>query len=87
MKFKKDEADLDTAAERGTLIASGLVAGDALTGILIGIFAALNIQIDFLSGIITNDAMRNLLSLGIFVVLGGWLYRYSCNIRENSERI
>jgi putative OPT family oligopeptide transporter len=86
MKFRKDEADLDIAAERGTLIASGLVAGDALTGILIGIFAALNIQTDFLSGIITNDAMRNLVSLVIFVILGAWLYRYSCNIREDKER-
>lgn len=86
MKFNKDEADLDTAVERGTLIASGLVAGDALTGILIGIFAALNIQTTFLAGIITNDAMRNLVSLGIFVILGGWLYRYSVNIREDRER-
>lgn len=83
MKFKKDEVDLDTAVERGTLIASGLVAGDALTGILIGIFAALNIQTTFLAGVITNDAMRNLVSLAIFVILGLWLYRYSANIRED----
>lgn len=87
MKFKNDESDLDAAVERGTLIASGLVAGDALTGILIGIFAALNVKTDFLAGVIQNEALRNLVSLGVFVILGGWLYRYSSNIRENRERV
>jgi uncharacterized oligopeptide transporter (OPT) family protein len=85
MKFKKDESNLETSLERGTLIASGLVAGDALTGILIGIFAALNIRIDFLAGIITNEAVRNLVTLGIFVILAGWLYRYSINIKGSRD--
>jgi len=73
MRFKKDEASLDTAVERGTLIASGLVAGDALTGILIGIFAALNIKTNFLASVIPNESLKNLVSLGIFVLLAAWL--------------
>lgn len=85
MKFKKDELKLENAIERGTLISSGLVAGDALTGILIGIFAVLNIQTNFLVGIFTNEAIRNLVSLGVFVILAGWLYRYSINTKDNKE--
>jgi putative OPT family oligopeptide transporter len=85
VRFKKDESSLDLAVERGTLIASGLVAGDALTGIIIGIFAALNIKTDFLAGIIPNEAFKNLVSLGIFVALAAWLYSYSCRLRRNGE--
>lgn len=87
MRFKKDEAKLDTAVERGTLIASGLVAGDALTGIIIGIFAALNIQIDFLAGIIPNEGLRNFVSLAVFVILGIWLYNYSCRFKKISDNV
>lgn len=85
IKFNKDESQLDAAVERGTLISSGLVAGDAITGILIGIFAALNIQTNFLATIIQNEVLRNIVSLGVFVILGSWVYRYSCNIRDNRE--
>lgn len=87
MRFKKDEAKLDTAIERGTLIASGLVAGDALTGIIIGVFAAINIKIDFLAGIIPNESLKNLVSLGIFVLLALWLYNYSCKFKKISDNV
>ncbi len=83
MRFKRSEVDRDNAVERGTLIASGLVAGDAITGIIIGIFAALNVSIDILANIIPNDALRNLISLGIFAALAAWLYNYSCKVRRN----
>ncbi len=84
LRFKAHEANRDDAVERGTLIASGLVAGDAITGIIIGVFAALNLSIDVLSGIITNDALRNLVSLVIFAALAAWLYSYSCRVKRNS---
>ncbi|WP_142413584.1 OPT family oligopeptide transporter [Hathewaya massiliensis] len=38
-KFKKDPKKLETSVEKGVLTASGMVAGDALMGILIAIFA------------------------------------------------
>lgn len=79
-KFKNDQAKLDTAVERGTLIASGLVAGDALTGIVIGIFAALNLKIDFLAAVIPNENVKNFISLAIFILLGFWLYNFSCRV-------
>jgi len=81
-KFKKDKESLDTAVERGTLIASGLVAGDALTGIIIGIFAALNIKIDFLVSVIPNESVKNIVSLAVFILLGFWIYNYSCRFKK-----
>ncbi|WP_313342448.1 OPT family oligopeptide transporter [Sedimentibacter sp.] len=83
LRFNANEIDKDNAVERGTLIASGLVAGDAITGIIIGVFAALNVSIDILSGVITNEPLRNLISMGIFAVLAAWLYNYSCRVRRN----
>lgn len=85
IRFKKDESSLELAVERGTLIASGLVAGDALTGIIIGVFAALNIKTDFLGAIFPNESLKNLVSIGIFVALAAWLYNYSCRLRRDSE--
>lgn len=85
IKFKNDQRSLDTAVERGTLIASGLVAGDALTGIIIGIFAALNIRIDFLSSVIPNENIKNFVSLAVFVLLGYWLYNFSCRVGEQAK--
>lgn len=84
-RFEKDENYRDDAVERGTLIASGLVAGDALTGILIGVFAALNIRTDFLGALIPNEPLKNLVSLGIFVVLAIWIYSYSCRVRRKNS--
>ena len=46
MKFKDNEEDKNEASEKGILLASGLVAGDAIVGIFIGIMAALNISIN-----------------------------------------
>ncbi len=85
VRFKDNEVYRDNGVERGTLIASGLVAGDALTGIIVGVFAALNIRIDFLSGIIPNEILKNLVSIGIFIALAIWLYNYSCTFKRNSE--
>ncbi len=77
----------DDAVERGTLIASGLVAGDALTGILIGAFAFLNVKTDFLANVIGNDAIKNAVSLGLFVILAVWLYSYSVRSKEKTNEI
>ncbi len=82
-KYKDNELDKDSAVERGTLIASGLVAGDALTGIAIGAFAALNVKTNFLAGIIPNEGFRNLLSIVLFVALAVWLYSYSIKIKKS----
>lgn len=43
-KYKKDETLLKVQTEQGTLLASGLIAGEAVIGILIAVFAVLKID-------------------------------------------
>ena len=67
----------DKAVETGILLASGLVAGDALTGILVGIFAALGTNIAFGTQFFPEIAGSALLSFGMFLLLAVWVYWYS----------
>ena len=72
----KDKED-DHALDKGILLASGIVAGDALMGIIVGLFAALQINIAFGIKLFPGIAKSSLLSLGMFVLLGVWVYWYS----------
>lgn len=83
----KNDLAKDNAVERGTLLASGLIAGDALTGILIGGFAFAEIKTDFLSNVIANDAIKNLVSLALFVALAIWVYMYSVKAKEKTNEV
>jgi len=71
------EDEKDKAVETGILLASGLVAGDALTGILVGIFAALGTNIAFGTQFFPEIASSALLSFGMFLLLAVWVYWYS----------
>lgn len=71
------EDEKDKAVETGILLASGLVAGDALTGILVGIFAAIGTNIAFGTQYFPELAGSALLSFGMFLLLAAWVYWYS----------
>lgn len=74
MKFKDNEEEKSEATEKGILLASGLVAGDAIVGIFIGIMAALNIAINFGSKIVPQS---NLITFIIFALFCAWVYKYT----------
>lgn len=74
MKFKDKEEEKTEAVEKGILLASGLVAGDAITGIFIGVMAALNIAINFGSKIVPQS---NAITFIIFILFAAWIYKYS----------
>lgn len=74
---KGDNPLLDAAVEKGILLASGLVAGDALMGIVIGIFAVIGIDIGFGLKLIPWLSTNNLFSFAMFVLLGIWIFIYS----------
>lgn len=80
-KFAKDKDGLDRSIEKGTLLASGLVAGDALIGILIAVFAILNVKIGIGPKFMGGLASSSLLSFAMFLLLGVWIYWFST--REN----
>lgn len=72
----KDKAN-EHAVDKGILLASGIVAGDALMGIVVGLFAAIQINIAFGTKLFPAMAKSNLLSLVMFVLLGVWMYWYT----------
>ena len=73
-KFKDDSEGKSDAVEKGILLSSGLVAGDAITGIVIGIFAALNISINFGSKILPQS---NIITFVIFLLFAIWIYFFT----------
>jgi hypothetical protein len=60
--------------ERGVLLASGLIAGDALIGIVIAIFAYLKLDITVFGK--NPLASNNWFSLTMFIVLAIFTYFY-----------
>jgi hypothetical protein len=75
---------MDKAVERGILLASGLVAGDALIGIVIGIFAAIGTDIAFGLRLFPFIAKSNLAAFIMFLLLSIWVFIYATR-KEPSE--
>lgn len=77
-KFKKNEEQLKVQTEKGVLTASGLVAGDALMGIVIAVFAFIDVNIGFgpklLGDALASSPWTSSLLLAILVFL---FYRYT----------
>jgi uncharacterized oligopeptide transporter (OPT) family protein len=67
----------DKAIEKGVLLASGLVAGDALIGIVIGACVALKIDIGFGPKWFPVLAASQLLAFAMFLALAIWMFWYS----------
>lgn len=74
---KGDNPKMDAAVEKGILLASGLVAGDALMGIVIGIFAVIGIDIGFGLKLIPWLSTSNIFSFAMFMLLAVWIFIYS----------
>lgn len=74
---KEQHAEMDRAVEKGILLASGLVAGDALIGIVIGIFAAVGTDIAFGLNLFPMIANSNLTAFMMFLLLSIWVFIYA----------
>lgn len=68
-KFKDNETLLKIQTERGILVSSGLVAGDALMGIIVAAFAGLNIDIAFGKRLFPSIAQSSIFATIIFLIL------------------
>lgn len=73
-KFKNDEIKLKNQTEKGILLASGLVAGDALMGIVIAVFAMLTIPINFGSNILPSITGSPWFATVMVLLLCIWMY-------------
>ncbi len=74
MKFASNKAEGDKRVEKGILLSSGLVAGDALIGILIAVFITLGKDLSTVGakfGAITSNSN---VAIAIFMGLAAWIY-------------
>lgn len=79
-KFGKDEEQLKKQTERGILLSSGLVAGDALMGIVIAAFAGLGINIAFGKNIFPDITGNPFTASIVFIALAYWIYRFTTRV-------
>ncbi|MCM0650287.1 oligopeptide transporter, OPT family [Clostridium swellfunianum] len=73
-KYKKDEAVQKEKVETGTLLASGLIAGEAIIGILIAVFAVFNFEIGFGANIAKSITGSPWTAAVMFFLLCAWFY-------------
>lgn len=76
-KYKNNEEQSKSQVEKGILLASGIVAGDALMGIVVAVFAALSIDIGFGAKIIPEIAGEPLTATIAFFLFSLWIYTYT----------
>jgi uncharacterized oligopeptide transporter (OPT) family protein len=79
-KFKNNPDQLKKQTEKGILLASGLVAGDALMGIVVAIFVALGINIGALGNAIPAISNNPATAAIMFFLLTAWMYRQTIKI-------
>ncbi|WP_426348068.1 OPT/YSL family transporter [Alloiococcus sp. CFN-8] len=81
-KFKSNKEGMDASIEKGTLLSSGLVAGDALMGIVIAIFAVFNVNIGIGQKYFPEFASSSLVAFLAFIGLGVWIYLVSSSRKK-----
>lgn len=77
-RFAKDKDRRGEIVEKGTLLASGLVAGDALMGIVVAGLVAAQVPIAFGKNFLPGITQSNLFAFIMFLLLGVWIYMFSC---------
>lgn len=83
-KFKKNEEQQKTQVEKGILLASGLVAGDALMGIVVAGFATVGLDIGFGAKLLPGLAASHEFSTIMFFALGLWIYLFSTKVDKTA---
>jgi putative OPT family oligopeptide transporter len=76
-KFKNNEEQSKAQIEKGILLASGIVAGDALMGIVVAVFAALALDIAVGASLLPGIAAEPLTATIAFLLFGLWIYLYT----------
>ena len=83
-KFKKNEEQKKTQVEKGILLASGLVAGDALMGIVVAGIATVGLDIGFGVKLFPGLAGSHEFSTIMFFALGLWIYLFSTKVDKTT---
>jgi putative OPT family oligopeptide transporter len=85
-KFKKDENLLKEKTEKGILLASGLVAGDAIMGIVIAILAAVKLAdpVGIGARMFTGITSSNWTATVTYLALAYWIYRFTVKVDKKA---
>lgn len=83
-KFKKNEEQQKTQVEKGILLASGLVAGDALMGIVVAGIATVGLDIGFGVKLFPGIAGSHEFSTIMFFALGLWIYLFATKVDKEA---
>ena len=86
-KFKSNEDQVKLQTERGILLSSGLVAGDALTGIVVALITTFGVADKVAIGPKMLPALANSpwTALVAFVILAFLVYRFASKVEEKAE--
>lgn len=86
-KYKKDETNLKAKTETGTLLASGLIAGEAITGIVIALLALFKFDgpVGFGTKILTTVTGSPWTSALIVLILCAWFYNKVVSNKSNTK--
>lgn len=78
-KFAKNETELKEKTEKGILLSSGLVAGDAIMGIVVAILAATGMSeaVGIGPKLFPAIANSNWTATVVYVLLAFWIYKYT----------
>jgi hypothetical protein len=81
----RNETELKEKTEKGILLASGLVAGDAIMGIVVALLAALGLSkaVGIGPNIIPGVANNNWTATIVYLLLAIWIYKFT--IKKSSE--
>ena len=83
-KFKKNEEKQKIQVEKGILLASGLVAGDALMGIVVAGAATAGLDIGFGAKLFPGLAASPEFAAIMFLGLGLWIYMFATKVDKNT---
>jgi putative OPT family oligopeptide transporter len=83
-KFKKNEEQQKTQVEKGILLASGLVAGDALMGIVVAGIATVGLDIGFGAKLLPGLAASPEFATIMFFALGLWIYMFATKVDKET---
>ncbi|MGG7163228.1 OPT family oligopeptide transporter [Clostridium ihumii] len=86
-KFKSNEDQVKLQTERGILLSSGLVAGDALTGIVVALITTFGVADKVAIGPKMLPALANSpwTALVAFVILAFLVYKFASKVEEKAE--
>jgi len=74
MKYASNKTESDKRSEKGILLCSGLVAGDALIGILIAVFITLGKDLTTIGAKLGAFSTNSTVAFAIFMGLAAWIF-------------